>query len=59
MTLLVRGKISPEKRNLVNRFLIWIYQPSLVNFVLRFRWLTIFAALAILAVTIYPYETWH
>ncbi len=55
MTLLIRGKIVPEKRNPVNRFLIWAYQPF-VNFVLRFRWLTIFTALAILAVTIYPFR---
>ena len=38
MLLLVRGKITPEAKNPVNRFLIWAYQPF-VNFVLRFRWL--------------------
>lgn len=54
MTLLVRGKITPEKRNPVNRFLIRIYQP-LVNFVLRFRWFTILAALLVLAATIFPF----
>ncbi|HXB03182.1 MAG TPA: CusA/CzcA family heavy metal efflux RND transporter [Opitutaceae bacterium] len=53
MTLLIRGKITPEKRNPVNRFLIWAYQPF-VNFVLRFRWFTIFAAIVILAATFYP-----
>jgi Cu(I)/Ag(I) efflux system membrane protein CusA/SilA len=47
MTLLIRGKIILERRNPVNRFLIWAYQPF-VNFVLRYRWLTIFAALPIL-----------
>jgi Cu(I)/Ag(I) efflux system membrane protein CusA/SilA len=55
MTLLIRGKIVPEKRNPVNRFLIWAYQPF-VNFVLRFRWFTIFTAIAILAVTVYPFR---
>ena len=38
MLLFVRGKITPEAKNPVNRFLIWAYQPF-VNFVLRFRWL--------------------
>jgi Cu(I)/Ag(I) efflux system membrane protein CusA/SilA len=55
MTLLIRGKITPEIKNPVNRFLIWAYQPF-VHFVLRFRWLTIFAALVILAATVYPYK---
>src|SRR5256885_9338009 len=36
MTLLIRGKIAPEARNPVNRFLIAFYEPS-VNFVLRHR----------------------
>ena len=48
MMLLIRGKITPETKNPVNRFLIWAY-PPFVNFVLRFRWLTIVFALAILA----------
>ncbi|HWZ95268.1 MAG TPA: CusA/CzcA family heavy metal efflux RND transporter [Opitutaceae bacterium] len=55
MTLLIRGKITPEKRNPVNRFLIWAYQPF-VNFVLRFRWFTILAAVAILAATVVPFR---
>jgi Cu(I)/Ag(I) efflux system membrane protein CusA/SilA len=54
MTLLIRGKITPEARNPVNRFLIWIYQPC-VNFVLRHRALTLVCALAILAATIFPF----
>ena len=37
MTLLIRGKITPEKKNPVNRFLIWAYQPF-VNLALRFKW---------------------
>jgi Cu(I)/Ag(I) efflux system membrane protein CusA/SilA len=55
MTFFVRGKITPEKKNPVNRFLIWAYQPF-VHFVLRFRWLTLIVALLIMAVTIYPYK---
>jgi copper/silver efflux system protein len=55
MTLLIRGKIRPEARNPINRFLIWAYQP-LVNFVLRFRWPTLIAAAIILALTIIPFK---
>ena len=55
MTWLIRGKITPEIKNPVNRFLIWAYQP-IVRFVLRFRWLTILAALVILGATVYPFQ---
>ena len=55
MLLFVRGKITPEAKNPINRFLIWIYQPA-VHFVLRFRWLTIIVALLIMVVSIYPYK---
>jgi Cu(I)/Ag(I) efflux system membrane protein CusA/SilA len=54
MLLFVRGKITPEAKNPINRFLIWAYQPF-VNFVLRFRWLTLIIALLILGVTVYPF----
>ena len=54
MLLFVRGKITPEAKNPINRFLIWAYRPF-VNFVLRFRWLTLIAALLILGVTVYPF----
>ncbi len=55
MTLLIRGRITPEVRNPVNRFLIWAYWP-LVDFVLRFRWLTLATALVLLAVTVIPFR---
>ncbi len=55
MTLLVRGKIRPEAKNPINRFLIWAYHP-LVNFVLRFRWPTLIAAGVILLITIIPFK---
>src|SRR5450432_2958257 len=55
MTLLIRGRIKPEAKNPINRFLIWAYQPF-VNFVLRFRWLTIITAVLVLVATIYPYS---
>ena len=55
MLLFVRGKITPEARNPINRFLIWSYHPF-VKFVLRFRWLTLITALLILGITVYPFK---
>jgi Cu(I)/Ag(I) efflux system membrane protein CusA/SilA len=55
MLLLIRGKITPEEKNPVNRFLIRTYQPF-VNFVLRYRWFTLACALVILVLTIFPYK---
>jgi len=54
MTLLIRGRITPEAKNPINRFLIWAYHP-LVNFVLRYRALTLLIAALLLAVTIIPF----
>src|SRR5215475_10426959 len=55
MVLLIRGKIAPEIKNPVNRFLIWAYQPF-VNFVLRYRWFTLVCALVVLLLTVFPYK---
>jgi Cu(I)/Ag(I) efflux system membrane protein CusA/SilA len=55
MLLFVRGKITPEAKNPINRFLIWAYQPF-VKFVLRFRWLTLILALLVMGITIYPFK---
>jgi Cu(I)/Ag(I) efflux system membrane protein CusA/SilA len=55
MTLLIRGKITPEIKNPVNRFLIRAYQP-VADFVLRYRWFTLGAALVILLITIFPFK---
>ena len=53
MVWFIRGKIAPEAKNPVNRFLIWIYKP-LVDLVLRFRWLSIGLAVLVLGSTAYP-----
>ena len=54
MTLLIRGKIAPEAKNPLNRFLISIYEPAL-SFVLRFRGFVLFGALLLLVLTIFPF----
>ena len=53
MLLFVRGRIAPEQRNPVNRFLIWIYRP-VIRAALRFKAITILLALAILAGSLWP-----
>ncbi|MFA5915991.1 MAG: CusA/CzcA family heavy metal efflux RND transporter [Burkholderiales bacterium] len=53
MLLFIRGKIMPEKKNPVNRFLIWIYRP-VIAWVMRWKKLTILLAVAALAVSAYP-----
>jgi copper/silver efflux system protein len=55
MTWLIRGRITPEKRNPVNALLIRLYNP-LVSLVLRFPWLTIGVAVVALALTWIPFS---
>ncbi len=53
MVVFVRGRIIPERKNPLNRFLIWIYRP-VIRGVLKAKTLTIAVALAVLAVTAWP-----
>jgi Cu(I)/Ag(I) efflux system membrane protein CusA/SilA len=53
MVIFVRGRIVPEHRNPLNRFLIWIYRPVIAS-VLKAKTLTVILALAALAVTLWP-----
>ena len=55
MGYLIRGRIRPEARNPLNRFFLWLYRPVL-HWALKLRWLVLVAALAVLALTIVPYE---
>ena len=53
MVIFVRGRIVPEHRNPINRFLIWIYRP-VIKGVMRAKTLVILSALAILVATVWP-----
>ncbi|MGQ3300039.1 efflux RND transporter permease subunit [Reyranella sp.] len=53
MIVFVRGRIVPEHRNPINRFLIWTYRP-IIQGVLRAKTLTILIALVLLGVTVWP-----
>jgi Cu(I)/Ag(I) efflux system membrane protein CusA/SilA len=53
MVLFVRGRIIPEAKNPVNRFLVWSYRPVIAS-VMRWKKTTVFAALVVLGVSLYP-----
>ncbi|MGQ0428393.1 MAG: efflux RND transporter permease subunit [Gammaproteobacteria bacterium] len=53
MLLFIRGRIPPEHKNPLVRFLIWVYRP-VIGAALRWRKLTVLAAIGVLAATIYP-----
>src|SRR3546814_10632866 len=53
MLLFVRGKIVPEQKNPVNRFLVAGYRP-VINLVLRHRIATIAIALVALFASLWP-----
>jgi Cu(I)/Ag(I) efflux system membrane protein CusA/SilA len=51
----IRGKIRPEEKNPVNRFLIWIYHP-IIKLVLKAKTVVILLAVVILAITYIPWK---
>jgi Cu(I)/Ag(I) efflux system membrane protein CusA/SilA len=53
MMLFVRGRILPEHKNPINRFLIWIYRP-VIRLVLRWKKITIGLAIVALGASAYP-----
>ncbi len=55
MIWLVRGKILPESRNPLNRFVLWAYRPLLAAS-LRHRFLVLAIALLLLLSSAYPFS---
>ncbi|MEV4609249.1 efflux RND transporter permease subunit [Neorhizobium sp. LMR1-1-1.1] len=55
MVVFVRGRIVPEHKNPVNRFLIWIYRPVIAG-VLKAKVLTIVVGLLVLGATVWPIQ---
>jgi copper/silver efflux system protein len=53
MVLFVRGRIIAERRNPINRLLIWLYRP-VIRGVLRAKGLVIAVTLLVLAVSVWP-----
>ncbi|MGB2689360.1 MAG: efflux RND transporter permease subunit [Desulfobacterales bacterium] len=55
MGYLIRGKILPEHKNPVNRFLIWIYHP-IIKLVLKAKILVILLAIVVMTVSYIPWK---
>lgn len=53
MILFIRGRIVPEARNPINRFLIWLYRP-VIHLVLRAKVFTIMLAIVALGLSVIP-----
>jgi Cu(I)/Ag(I) efflux system membrane protein CusA/SilA len=53
MMLFIRGKIMPEAKNPLNRFMIWVYRPIIAG-VMRRKKLTIALAVIAMALTYFP-----
>src|SRR5450432_1157617 len=55
MGYFIRGKLRPEDKNPLNRLLVWLYHP-VIDFVIKWRWLVLGGAAAILALTYFPFS---
>ncbi len=55
MGFFIRGKIPPEEKNPINRFLIWLYHPA-IDFVIKWRWPVVFTAAAIVVWVFFPWN---
>jgi Cu(I)/Ag(I) efflux system membrane protein CusA/SilA len=55
MGYLIRGKIRPEHKNPVNRFLVWVYHP-IIKLVLKAKVPVILLAVVVLAVSYLPWR---
>ena len=55
MVLLIRGRVPPEERNPINRFLIWIYHP-VAKLTLKLRYVMVVIALLAVAAIVPIYN---
>jgi Cu(I)/Ag(I) efflux system membrane protein CusA/SilA len=55
MGYFIRGRMLPEEKNPLNRFLIWVYHP-VIDFVIRWRWMVIACAAAIVVWVFFPWN---
>jgi Cu(I)/Ag(I) efflux system membrane protein CusA/SilA len=53
MMFFIRGRIMPEQKNPVNRFLIWVYRP-IIQAVMRNKIVTLLLAGVVMVVTVVP-----
>jgi Cu(I)/Ag(I) efflux system membrane protein CusA/SilA len=55
MGYFIRGKLLPEEKNPLNRFLMWLYHPA-IDFVIRFRWFVITTAVVVVLWVFFPWN---
>ena len=55
MGYFIRGKLPPEEKNPINRFLIRIYHP-VIDFVIRWRWAIIAIAVVVVVWVFFPWN---
>src|SRR5512132_1238981 len=55
MGYFIRGRVPAEEKNPINRFLIWLYHP-MIDVVIRWRWLVITIAAALVAWVFLPWD---
>jgi Cu(I)/Ag(I) efflux system membrane protein CusA/SilA len=55
MGYFIRGKLPPEEKNPINRFLIRLYHP-VIDFVIRWRWWVIAASTAVVMWVFFPWN---
>jgi Cu(I)/Ag(I) efflux system membrane protein CusA/SilA len=53
MGFFIRGKIPPEEKNPLNRFLVWLYHPA-IDFVIKWRWAVITTAAMLIVWVFFP-----
>jgi copper/silver efflux system protein len=51
----IRGRMLPEEKNPLNRFLLWVYHP-VIDWVIRWRWTVLFSAAAIVVWVFLPWN---
>jgi len=55
MGFFIRGKIPPEEKNPINRFLIWLYHPA-IDFVIKWRWAVVTTAALLVLWVFFPWN---
>ena len=55
MGYFIRGKLPDEKKNPLNRFLIWLYQP-LLKWAMKLRWAVISLSIVLVGSMVYPWQ---
>jgi len=55
MGYFIRGKLLPEEKNPINRFLIWLYHP-LIDWIIKWRWLVLASAALIVVWVFFPWN---